>query len=197
MPCRSAHHSFKVSPVCPLGSVCLQTLGVGTSRFSRCPQAKERAISGEEIDYGNSFELPSGRRYWFCNITERLTDFHLSSLYTNLEARLRTDNRSIEHPAILQREPGSMRRANDAVADQLTFRKRPAEMRAGFARAKILSPRRTSKMGTPSRSARVGFASARSDSQRPAAVWNNCLPERTSPARAIDCNPPSGTSTSR
>ena len=39
-----------------------------------------------------------GRRYWFSNITEAY-DFDLSSLYTNLKARVRTDSRSIEHQA--------------------------------------------------------------------------------------------------
>jgi hypothetical protein len=39
-----------------------------------------------------------GGRYWFSNITEAY-DFDLSSLYTNLKARVRTDSRSIEHQA--------------------------------------------------------------------------------------------------
>jgi hypothetical protein len=56
------------------------------------------------LDDGNRFELPSGGRYWFCNITERLTDFNLSILYTNLEARLRMDSRSIRSFACGQRE---------------------------------------------------------------------------------------------
>ena len=41
------------------------------------------------------------------------------------------NSRTVEHAAIRQREPGSVPRAHNAVADQLSFRERRSEMGAG------------------------------------------------------------------
>ena len=63
-------------------------------------------------------------------------DFCLSILDTDLKTGLRMHGWPIEHPAILQREPGFMPRTHNAVADQLTLRQRPAEMRASLCHRK-------------------------------------------------------------
>ena len=63
-------------------------------------------------------------------------DFCLSILDTDLKTGLRMHGWPIEHPAILQREPGFMPRTHNAVADQLTPRQPPAEMIASLCHRK-------------------------------------------------------------
>src|SRR6185437_8772844 len=70
------------------------------------------------------------------SFADRVSHFNADAAHTNLETWLRVYSGSVEHASILQRESGMVPGTLNAVADQLSFRKRAAEMRAGFRHGK-------------------------------------------------------------
>lgn len=74
-------------------------------------------------------------------LTNKLAHFNLTVPCANLQAWLWMYRWTMDHAAIFQREARRMPGTLNTVAHQFAFRKRPAEMGAGFSHAKqSLSP---------------------------------------------------------
>src|SRR5205085_9019254 len=81
--------------------------------------------------FGRFGILAAARRFCDCSIAD-LADFDLPVAHSALKTRLRMHCRPIEHSSIFQCESRAMPGTLDAVAGELSFRQRPAQMRAGF-----------------------------------------------------------------